>query len=391
MLLVFVLLILAGLTYLLIPGPVAVDVARVERGPMEVTVDDEGRTRVMDRYTVTAPLAGQMLRPPWRAGDAVEAGETLVRFEPTPAELRDPRTRDQAAARVEAGEARVQRARAQVRAAEGQRDFAHREADRLERLVEADVVAPRDLDEARTILTIRAQQLAAARSELRVAEHELDVARAAYALYPPGEGRDEPHPTITIDAPVTGEIFRVHEQSENVVPAGTPLLEVGDPAQLEVVVEALSEDATQIEPGARVYLERWGGERTLRGTVRRVEPSGFTDISALGVEEQRVNVIIDFEEPAEAFARLGDRFRVQARIVVWEDDDVLWIPAGALFRQDDRWMVYRIVEGRAELQEVSVGRQTALRAQVLDGVEQNDEVILYPAQRIEPGTRVSPR
>lgn len=391
LLIVFVVLILAGLTYLLIPGPVAVDVARVERGPMEVTVDDEGRTRVIDRYTVTAPLAGRMRRHDWRAGDAVRAGETLVRFEPTPADLQDPRTRDQAAALVQAGEATVQRTAAQLRAVESQRAFAQREMVRLERLVETDAAPLRELDEARTTLEIHEHQLDAARWNLRVAEHERDVRRAAYALYTPGELRDDAPQAITIAAPVTGSIFRLHEQSEAVIAAGTPLLEIGDPAQLEVVVEVLSEEAARIEAGMRVYLERWGGEQTLRGTVRHVEPSGFTDISALGVEEQRVNVIIDFDEPAEAFARLGDRFRVQARIVVWQEDDVLQIPTGALFRRDDRWMVYRIINGRAEPQQVSVGRQTALRAQVLARLEEGDEVILYPAQRIEPGTRVSRR
>lgn len=387
---VIALVALGGLLWLLWPEPVPVDVAEVQRGPMEVTVNEEGRTRVRDRYEVSSPLSGRLHRIAFEPGDPVEAGDVLAWIDPPAPDLLDRRTRAIRQAQVQAAQAAVERARVQIEQLAEQRDLARRQYKRLREVFRTDAGVEQEVDLAESRVRVQEQQWEMAQHDLRMAEQELAQAQAALAVTAYNDGGDGPDP-LAIHAPVGGRVLRVHQKSEAFVVSGTRLLEMGDPNRLEIVADILTEEATRIEPGAPVHLERWSGEETLRGRVRHVEPGGFTKISALGVEEQRVNVVIDFDASPEAYERLGDAYRMDVRIVIWQNDETLRVPTGALFRQDDRWMVFKVDQGRAVQQPVEIGRQAELYAQVLDGLEPGDRVVMYPGDRIEDGVRISPR
>jgi HlyD family secretion protein len=380
----------AGIAFGLMPRAVPVDLAEVTRAPLVVTVEEEGKTRVMERYQVTAPVAGYARRSGLKAGDAVAAGQVLAVIEPLRAVALDPRTRAQAQAQVSAAQAALAVAGQNAAAATAAAQLAQQERSRAESLRESKFISAQALDTARTAETrARAVQQAAAHS-VRVARFELDTARAAVAStssLQAGGAAD----VLQVRAPVAARVLKLLQESEGAVAAGQPLLEIGNPDSLEVEVEVLSTHAVKIAPGSKVILDRWGGEAAVAGTVRVVEPSGFTKISALGVEEQRVRVIVDFAAPREAWQALGDGYRVEARFVLWEADDVLQLPSSALFRHGEGWAAFTVDGGRARLTPVEAGQRAGLATQVLSGLAAGTRVISHPDDKIGEGTRVKPR
>jgi len=363
-------LIIAGLW----PQPVPVETATASVGVLRATVDEEGKTRIKQRYLVSAPVTGQLRRIPWKAGAEVRAGETVIAvIDPLTPSLLDARSRALAEARRVTAVAQLERARAA-------HIFAASELKRSEKLSAEKTVSVQELEGAQWRETAAARELAAAESTLRQAEAELEEFSVA------GNGST----ATEVKGPTSGRVLRVLEESSRVVSAGTPLVEIGDPADLEVVIDVLSRDGAAIMPGTQVALEQWGGGAALQAKVRLVEPAAFTKVSALGVEEQRVNVIADFVTPPEQRLNLGDSFRVEASIVVWETGDALKVPAGALFRKGGQWAAFIVSGNRARLQPVKVGRASATETQVLEGLKNGDTVVLYPGDRVRDGARVKP-
>lgn len=372
------LLLLALITAGLWPRPVSVETATVSVGVLRATVDEEGKTRIKQRYLVSAPVTGQLRRIPWKAGAEVKAGETVIAvIDPLSPSLLDARSRAQAEARRASAVAQLERARAG-------HIFAASELTRAKKLSDEKTVSLQELESAQWREADASRELAAAESALRQAEAELAEFSVA------GDGGAATTAPVEVKAPTGGRVLRVFEESSRVVSAGTPLVEIGDPADLEVVIDVLSRDGAAIMPGTRVELEQWGGGDPLVAKVRLVEPAAFTKVSALGVEEQRVNVIADLVTPPEQRLNLGDNFRVEARIVVWETRDALKVPAGALFRRGGQWAVFVVSGNRARLQPVKVGRASATETQVLDGLKNGDTVVLYPGDRVRHGERLKP-
>jgi HlyD family secretion protein len=374
------------------PAAVPVDVTVVRRGPLEVTVDEEGETRVRDRYVVAAPTTGRLLRIELDEGDALEAGALVARIEPVPL---DPRDRASAEARLEAAEAQRSAAQARVGLARATLEQAGRSTQRSERLHQAGTLSAEDLEQAQLTLTQAQRELDAARESAHAAEHEVEAARAAlldaYGRQGAGgaagdSGRCAEVPCVEVRAPVGGSVLRVREESERIVTAGTPLVEVGDPDDLEIVVDVLSTDAVRIRPGAEVRIEEWGGPGALSARVRLIEPSAFTKVSALGVEEQRVNVIADLLEETPG---LGDGFRVEARIRVWEAADVLVAPTSALFRSGESWAVFVVEDGVARRRQVDVGERGGTAVEIRARLSEGETVVLHPSDRLRDGARVT--
>lgn len=378
----------AGLMYGFAPRPVPVDAAVVTRGPLAVTVEEEGRTRVRERYVIAAPVTGHLRRITLEVGDPVKAGQVLAMIEPLRSDALDPRSRIQAEARVQAAEAALAAAQENARAAAAQDDLAREELARAESLHRSGFISAQALDRARTEARRSQAARLAAEHAVNVARFELKTARAALAQ---GSRLPIPGEIFPVRAPVDAQVLKLVRESEGPVQASQPLLEIGNPQALEVEVEVLSTQAVKIAPGAKVLFDRWGGDGTLRGVVRVVEPAGFTKISALGVEEQRVRVIADFTSPPGQWQRLGDGYRVEARFVVWEDDDVLQIPASALFRHDGGWAVYAVEADRAKLKPVEIGQRAGLVAQVVSGLAAGERLIRHPDDKIREGVRVKPR
>jgi HlyD family secretion protein len=370
------------------PRPAAVDVEEVTRGPLEVTVTEPGRTRVRDRYVISSPLGGDLDRITLRAGDAVEGGQVVARLGSLAPPLLDARSRAQADAQVRAAVAARQQAEAGLGRARAALEFARTEVQRQRQLAAAGSTPPRSLEMALFEERSRAQEVASAQSAVLIAEQQLEMARAARGRL---DQRSEGHAHLEIRAPVKGWVLRVMQESGGTVAAGTPLMEIGDPQALEEVVDVLSQDAVRIQPGARVSIEHWGGDSSLHGRVTRVEPSAFTRTSALGVEEQRVNVLIALEEPVERRKALGDGYRVEARITLWDGTDVVQVPESALFRQGEGWAVFLADAGRVRLRQVKLGQRNGLRAQVLAGLSPGDKVIVHPGNSVRDGVSYSER
>jgi HlyD family secretion protein len=384
---------LAGLAWAFRPQPVAVDLVSAHRGPLAVSVDEEGETRVRDVFVLSAPTAGRVQRIEIESGDAVVAAETVVaQIEPLDPDFLDVRSEGEARAAVSAAEAARALAAANLEKAQAELDFARSELERQRGLAARGAASERDLDIAeRTHRTARAA-VATARAALEESSFELDRARAR--LVSPLETQHQRHgqcQCIPLRAPVSGRVLRVLRESEGVVRAGEALLEIGDPDALEIVVDLLSADAVKVEPAMRVEIAEWGGETPLQGRVRRVEPYGFTKVSALGIEEQRVNVIVDLTGPSERWRRLGHGYRVEASIVLWEADDVLQLPLSALFRDGDVWAVFVEERGRARLRHVEKGNQNGLAAEIRSGLEPGERVVLYPSDRVSDGVRIEAR
>jgi HlyD family secretion protein len=387
--------VVALLVWMLRPSPVPADYGVVERGALQVTVDEEGRTRVRDRYVVSAPVPGRVQRITLEPGDEVVADRTvLALFEPADPVPLDARTRAELEARVRTAEAGLGSSRADRERLKSELDFAQVELDRYRELYEAGA-APRDrLELAERQVRAFEEALRSADFAVRAAEHQVEVARASLgAPLPqrPGSPARGAQEAIRLQSPVDGIVLRRLQESAAVVPAGHPLLEIGDLERLEVVADLLSTAAVRVRPGQRVLIEQWGGEPALEGRVRLIEPSGFTKISALGVEEQRVNVIVDFEDPREAARHLGDGYRVEVRIVVWERDDVVKVPTSSLFRHEGEWAVFRVENGRAIRRPVQVGQRNGLEAEVLDGLEPGDRIVIYPSDAVRDGVRIAER
>lgn len=358
---------------------VQVEGASVQRGPLQVVVEEEGRTRVRDRFVVAAPISGALQRIDLREGTTIAAGEVLARIASAPD---DPRGRNIAQAQLAAAEARRSQVAAELEQAQATALQAQREAARREELADAGALSREEMERMRLRAETARQQADAILAALRAVEADVSALRAALEGSTPQSGG----PTVAVTAPTSGRVLRVLEESERVVQAGTPLLEIGDASGIEVVVDVLSADAVRIASGNRVLVDEWGGERTLQGRVRLVEPAAFTEVSALGVEEQRVKVIVDLvDSPPE----LGAGFRVEARIVVWEDDAVLTVPTSALFQRDGTWWLFVVEGGRARERQVQLGQRGIDAAEVRGGVEEGETIIVFPSDEVADGVRVS--
>jgi HlyD family secretion protein len=369
------------------PTAVAVELARVTRGSLVVTIDEEGRTRVRERFVVAAPVAGRVLRIELDPGDPVAAGAVVARLRPEAPPLLDARTHAEAAAAVQSAEASLGRARAEEQRTRTALTQAQRELARIRTLTAAGATAQQDLEARETDAALAAEAVDVAVFAVRTASAEVQRARARAAA--PVARRDEG--IVAVTAPIAGVVLKRLRESESIVPAGDPLIEIGDPRQIEIVVDLLSSDAVRVRPGARATVEQWGGDAPLSAIVRRVEPGGFTKVSALGVEEQRVNVVLDLVADGEDCAALGDAYRVETRIVLWEAAKVLKVPTNALFRHDTRWAVYVARDGRARLTLVESGHQSGQEAEVTAGLSEGEMVIVHPGDLLRDGSRIIER
>ncbi len=391
-LVVVALAVVGGILWAFRPQPVAVDVQQIVRGPLEVTVDEDGRTRIRDRYIVSAPLSAQLQRISLDAGDPVVAGQTVLAvLQPVDPSLLDARAALEAEARVRRAQAAVQQTEAELQAATARQQFASVEYDRVKTAFNQNAANQSEVDAASMADRTARADFDAATFARKIAEFELELAQAALLRTQPSGEENSTSETLVIKSPINGRVLRLIQESAAVVTPGSPLMELGNPADLEMEVDVLSTDAVQIQPGAPVHIERWGGPETLSGIVRLVEPQAFTKISALGVEEQRVYVIIDFADPFDKWKSLGDGYRIEARIVTWRDDNVLKAPAGALFRRGDQWCVFTIRDGKAALQPVTIGKRTTLEVQIIGGLEENQTVIVHPSDEVSQGVPVAPR
>lgn len=368
------------------PPALLVEVAKVTRGPLRIAVQEEARTRVIDRHVVYAPVTGHLQRISLKAGERVRAGDPLAVIEPVDPDPLDPRSRAAAEARVSAAQAALRAAVARAEAARAAAVFAEQERERAERLQTAGQISAEAVDRARAEAQRSASLRRAEEHAAEVARGDLDSARAQLAHFDAREGVSTSR--VVVGAPVSGSILRVLRDSAGVVARGEALLEVGDTSVLEVVAEVLSDEAVRIRQGNRVILERWGGS-ALEAVVRLVEPSGFTKISALGVEEQRVLVISDLVSAVDEWSSLGDGYRLEASFVLLDEDDVLQIPESALFRGGDGWRVFVFEDGRARVRDVVPGRRGGLRAEILQGLREGEQVVLYPDDALADGARVN--
>lgn len=380
---------LALLVWSVMPRPIPVETAMVTQGRFVATVDEDGKTRIRERYVMAAPLAGRLTRVQLKVGDRVDAGAVVATIMPPSAPLLDPRSRREAEERLGAAEAALERAKAIVERARVQAEQADTELARTRTLVERGAATTQALERAELAKRVADRDLRAAEFQLHAAEHELEQARALLARY--GNGDGAPAERWTLTAPVPGVVLKIAQESETIVQPGTPIMEIGDPRDLEVVVDVLSTDAVEIRPGAQATIENWGGRDTLAGRVRRIEPAAFTKVSTLGVEEQRVNVLIDLVSPSEQWAGLGDAYQVDTRITVFTQEDATIAPAGALFRSGESWNLYVVDGGRAQSRTVTLLRRSGRLAAIATGLTPGERVIVYPSDRIASGARVEAR
>jgi HlyD family secretion protein len=385
--LIAALLIVAGIVAAALwPESVEVDLAMVTKGPMQVTIDEDGETRVRDRFVVSAPVSGRLQRIELEPGDKVMRGKTIVaRLAPAAAPLLDPRTRSELDAGVDAARAAVGQAQAERERAAAALARARTTLTRQQELMKAGAISADDLEAAQTAVRTAEEAARAAEFTVTRTQSELEAARARLA--PPSSSRA----VVDVVAPVDGVVLKRLRESETVVPAGDPILEIGDPAKLEIVADFLSTDAVRIMPGASVLIEQWGGGQPLNARVRRIEPAGFLKVSALGVEEQRVNVIADFVDPPAAVRALGDGYRVEVRVIVWQEDAVLKAPVGALFRRGDDWAAFVVEQGTARLQPVKLGERNEVEGQILDGLSAGQSLVLHPPDTLKDGSRITAR
>lgn len=383
------LIILAALAYGFRPQPRLVDIVEAKLAPMQVTIEEEGKTRVIDRYIISAPVAGTTCRVDLDVGDSVEKDQMLVNIKPLQSQALDPRSHAEAEATVAAAESALRAAEQNVHSARADAELAGKELTRLEPLAKQGHVSEDRLDQARATKRSTAATLRSAVFAVDVAKHELDAARTA--LRYTGNTSSNPEDMVQVLAPVAGQVLKVQQECEGVVSPGQPLLEIGDTRSLEIETDVLSADAVKINPGMSVLYERWGGEKPLTGHVRRVEPVGFTKISALGVEEQRVLIISDITSDTEQWQTLGDGYRVESRFILWEEQDVLQIPASALFRVEDQWALFVMKNNKAKRRNVKVGQRNGLSAQILNGLAEGEAVITHPDNTIDDGVAVKRR
>jgi HlyD family secretion protein len=378
------------IAYGLYPENVPVELVRPTRGVLEITIDDDGETRIREKYIVSTPVSGNMLRLQLHAGDCVKQDQTeLAQIKPCDPSLLDARAHAEALARVRAAEAAVEQADALMDRSLESLELAGHHYDRAKELLKRAAASQADFDQAEHQQRIAKAEVRSAEFARSVAKHELEQSKAAL-VFTSDEATTESPGMFQIHAPINGNILNVFHEDASFINAGTPLIELGDPQDMEIKIDVLSTDAVRIRPGNRVYIEHWGGEEVLQGTVRLVEPAAFLKISALGVEEKRVNVIVDFDDPWEQRQSLGDGFRVEARIVAQAtSSDTLKVPAGVLFRRGDSWRAFRVIDGVADEVLVKPGRSNGLETEVLSGISEDDELILHPTDSVENGTRVN--
>jgi HlyD family secretion protein len=385
-------LLLGSLIWAFSPRPVPVDLVTLEPGSLTVTIDDEGETRVQDIFVLSAPISGRALRIDAEAGDQVIAKQTLLaEIEPIDPTLLDPRSEAQARADIQAAEANRVLAEASVKEAQVELNFALKELQRSRKLRQDAMISARELESAELSYETRLAALDTAHANRQARQAEL--ARAQAQLISPTQPRDTTTECqcVPIRAPIDGQVLKIVHKSAGVVSAGEPLLEIGNPADLEIVSDLLSTDAVKVRAGQKVLIENWGGEETLEGIVRRVEPFGFTKISALGIEEQRVNVIIDFTSPRENWSRIAHGYQVELRIILWQGDSVLKLPLTALFREGDRWAVFVNQNGKASLRYIKIGRRTGLEAEILEGLKPGERIVIHPGEQIADGVLIEDR
>ena len=376
--------VVAGLAWLLRPEPVRVETATVERGPLVETVEEQGRTRARDRYTVAAPITGRLLRTEVDEGHQVADGDVLATMAPPPD---DPRTEATLRAELAAADARLREGEASLAEAVNDEAQARREAERRRTLFAQGTISAEAREKYERAAQSARARLETLRASRRAARAEVERSRSRLLGTTSGAEVDGVRGTVAVRAPVSGAILRVHEESERVVPAGTPLFDIGKGGGLELVIDLLTEEAVRVEAGDAVRVSGWGGGRVLEGRVRYVEPQAFTEISALGVEEQRVNVIGDLLDPPGS---LGAGYRIEAAIVTWSSEDVLKVPTSAIFQRDGAWRTFAVEAGRATLREIEIGHRGAEAAEVLGGLEAGDDVIVFPSDLVEDGARVAP-
>lgn len=388
-------LLVGAIVLAFLPKPALVEAAAVTRGPLVVTVDGDGRTRIKDRFVISAPVGGQMPRLELHPGDRVKLGAALTEIAPIEPPLLDARSRAQAEAQARTARAGVAQVKSRIALAETSLAQARSDLARVKTLFERGGVPQAELENAEFRERAAVAELESARFGARVAQFEQQTAEAALVrMKPPEPGAKKPgagEASVAIQSPVDGTVLRVFQESATLIQAGAPILELGDPAALEIVIDLLSTDAVAVQPGAEIRVERWGGEAPLEARVRLVEPSGFTKISALGIEEQRVNVIADFSGPPESRKALGDGYRVYARIVVWQKPDALKVPQTALFRRGERWAVFALADGHAHLREVEIGKRSGGDAEVLAGLDEGNRVVVHPSDKLQDGARVEER
>ncbi|MFH2120428.1 MAG: HlyD family efflux transporter periplasmic adaptor subunit [Pseudomonadota bacterium] len=385
-----ILVVVAATIYGFLPKAVEVDLVAVSRGPLQVTIEEEGRTRLKERFVVSAPTAGYMRRIDAKVGDPVRKGQILVALEPLRSQPLDPRSRAEAEATVFAAQAGLNAAIEKERAAAADADYMEKRLERIANLYSKRYVAQDQRDQtASEAKKARAVQLSA-KAAVEVSRSELERAKTVLKNFPPG-GIAEKANTVYISSPVSGAVIKIYRESEGAVNVGDPLMEIGDSKNLEVRIELLSSDAVKIKKGGVVFFKRWGGEGALTGRVRIVEPAGFTKVSSLGVEEQRVLVIADITSPPETWRLLGDGYRMEAHFMVWEGKDVLQIPAGGLFRSGKEWAVFVEDNGKARQRTLEVGQRNGLTAEIVSGLKEKERVVAHPDDSIMNGTPIRPR
>lgn len=369
------------------PQPVPVDIVQARIGPVTVSIREQARTRVKDQFEISAPVAGYAPRLEWDAGDPVSAGELLLELQPVPASVLDPRARESAEAEVARAQAALAAAEASLESARSRADLAERDLERLTSLFQKGTISESQLDRARAERNQASAELRSAESGVEVARQALRYARAALVQ---GSGDPATRDAFEIQSPISGQVLEVLHESAGVVQPGQPLLRIGDPASLEVIAEVLTDDAVRLSPGLAVEFERWGGDHPLFGEVRRIEPSAFTKVSALGVEEQRTLVIMDITSPGRDWELLGHGYRMDARFVLWRNPATLNVPNGALFRIDESPAVFVVDDGRARLRTLEIGRRGELHTEVVAGLDAGQPVIAHPDNEVSDGMRVVP-
>ncbi len=369
------------------PQPVKVDMVVAESGPLTVMIAEEGRTRVVDRYVISAPVTGMMARVDFDVGDGVSAGDSLVTIHPLASTALDPRSRAQAQARLAVADAALKAAKEEVEKSRAQLALIQTRHKRVSNIVALKGLAQERLDEVESLVKQNRAGLKSAEFMVEVARYERQAALAVlkFSKTPATPGEVE---KIVLKAPAGGRVLKLLQESAGVVNAGQPLLEIGDPQTIEVEVDLLSADAVRVQPGMHVLFSRWGGKNELSGVVKRVEPHGFTKISALGVEEQRVWVIVDFTEPSASLMRLGDGYRLEANFILWHDDAVLKVPGSSLFRLDDAWALFVVEEGSALQRQVEIGRRGGIYVEIVSGLKAGATVINHPGDTIVNGCQV---
>lgn len=384
--LVLIAILIAGIVAFL-PNPVDVETSKVAEGPLRVSVREDGKTRIREKYIVSSPVAGRLTRIELRPGDAITSEETLLAIiMPNDPDILDARSQAQAEARVQSATAAVNRAKANSQRAGIDLGLANSKFERAQKVYAKNGISHDEYDTFRAEYLASVQADKSAKFDLEISQFELEMAKAAVNQFMESSpGHSEP---FLIYSPIAGKVLRVFQESSTAVERGTPLLELGDPRDLEIEVDVLSTDAVRIRPGADLTIEHWGGESPLKANVRVIEPAAFTKVSSLGVEEQRVNIISDFDETPDRLASLGDGYRIEARITISQLDNALQIPNSSLFRHQRQWHVFTIVDDKAVMRAVDIGLQNETHTEVLQGLQRDEEVIVYPNDQISNGVKI---